>query len=77
MPSYTYNISCLLSPLLPLSACSLPACLQIPIGMTYSLDSTTAGEQLWFLFFCFLWTANFIAGIGSLVIAVAVATWYP
>ena len=49
---------------------------QIPIGMTYSLDSTTAGEQLWFLFFCFLWTANFIAGIGSLVIAVAVATWY-
>ena len=29
-----------------------------------------------YLFFCYLWTMNFIAGIGTLVIAVCVARWY-
>ena len=32
--------------------------------------------QCRYLFFCFLWTMNFIAGIGTLVIAVSVARWY-
>ena len=48
---------------------------QIPAGKTYQLNDANAGEQLWFLFFCLLWTMNFIAGLGSLVIATAVATW--
>jgi choline transporter-like protein 2/4/5 len=53
------------------------AAVTIPTGLTYSLDDPyAAGEQLWFLFFCLLWTMNFIAGLGSLVIATAVATWY-
>ena len=49
---------------------------QIPAGKTYQLNDANAGEQLWFLFFCLLWTMNFIAGLGSLVIATAVAQWY-
>jgi Plasma-membrane choline transporter len=44
-------------------------------GITYQLDTTSSGEQLWYLFFCLLWTMNFIAGIGSMVIAVACAKW--
>ena len=60
-----------------LTAAQRAAAVRIPTGLMYQLDDPyAAGEQLWFLFFCLLWTMNFIAGLGSLVIATAVATWY-
>jgi hypothetical protein len=37
--------------------------------------ASQAGEELWFLTFCLLWTMNFIAGLGSLMIAISVAKW--
>ena len=46
------------------------------VGQQYQLDSAASAEQLWYLFFCLLWTMNFIAGLGTLVVAVAVARWY-
>lgn len=49
---------------------------EIFVGVQYQLNSDAAAEQLWYLFFCLLWTMNFIAGIGTLVIAVAIARWY-
>jgi hypothetical protein len=48
----------------------------VTTGYTYGLDTYAAGEQLWFLFFCLLWTMNFIAGVGTLVVATSVAAWY-
>jgi solute carrier family 44 protein 1 (choline transporter-like protein)/choline transporter-like protein 2/4/5 len=32
--------------------------------------------KLWFMFFCLLWTMNFISNFGSCVISHSVATWY-
>lgn len=33
-------------------------------------------ERLWFLFFCLLWTGEFIGALGQLIIAIASSTWY-
>ena len=47
------------------------------VGKTWVYaDATTTSEKLWFLFFCLLWTANFISAFGTTVIAHATATWY-
>jgi Plasma-membrane choline transporter len=46
------------------------------VGYSYSNVHQWTGGKIWFLFFVLLWTMNFIAGIGSLVIAYATATWY-
>lgn len=44
---------------------------------TYEVDhSNKSGAKFGFLFFVMLWTMNFIANLGSMVIAHAVATWY-
>jgi len=49
----------------------------VQVGKTYKPnEENQVGTKLWFLFFCMLWTMNFIAGIGSMVIAMAVSTWY-
>ena len=45
------------------------------IGKSYSITKE-ADLKLWYLFFCLLWSMNFIAAIGFMVIAVASATWY-
>lgn len=42
---------------------------------TYSV-SKDVQERLWYMFFCYLWTSEFIAAIGSIVIAIACADWY-
>jgi Plasma-membrane choline transporter len=47
----------------------------IETGYTYQMDTTASGEQLWYLLFCLLWTMNFIAGIGTLVVATSCAKW--
>ncbi len=39
-------------------------------------DADKTGELLWFMFFCLLWTCNFIVSIGSIMIAISTATWY-
>jgi choline transporter-like protein 2/4/5 len=39
-------------------------------------EDAKVAEQLWFLLFVLLWTINFIANIGSLVIAHSVCCWY-
>ena len=39
-------------------------------------DPDKVGELLWFMFFCLLWTGNFIVSIGSIMIAISTATWY-
>ena len=39
-------------------------------------NADTTGELLWFMFFCLLWTGNFIVSIGSIMIAISTATWY-
>ena len=49
---------------------------QIKTGRSYKLNADNAQEQLWYLFFCFLWTMNFIASAGSMVIAISTAKWY-
>jgi len=42
---------------------------------TISYDKD-AEERLWFMWFCYLWSSNFVQAIGMLVIAVAVSNWY-
>lgn len=52
------------------------------MGVTSNVYYTTisydkdAEERLWFMWFCYLWTSNFVQAIGMLVIAVAVSNWY-
>jgi len=41
--------------------------------LTYS---QTAQQNLWFMFFCYLWTNNFIQACGMIIIAIAVSNWY-
>jgi hypothetical protein len=41
----------------------------------YNLGQQNEG-RLWFMFFCFLWTVEFISAMGSLIISIAVAKWY-
>jgi len=49
----------------------------IPTGKTWVPDSgNNTGVKLWFLFFCLLWTMNFISAYGQMVIAMAVSKWY-
>jgi hypothetical protein len=49
-------------------------------GVTISYEVYNLSQQnqyeLWFLFFCYLWTTEFICSMGSLVIAISVANWY-
>jgi len=40
------------------------------------LDGDKQQEELWFLFFCLLWTMNFIGAIGIFVVAYSSAKWY-
>jgi len=50
---------------------------QVFIGKTFHpLPGDHQQEKLWFLYFCMLWTMNFIVAIGTLVIATATAKWY-
>lgn len=39
-------------------------------------EGNNTGVKLWFLFFCLLWTMNFIASYGQMVIAMAISKWY-
>jgi len=39
-------------------------------------EGNQMGVKLWFLFFCLLWTMNFIASYGQTVIALAISKWY-
>ena len=39
-------------------------------------EGNRTGVKLWFLFFCLLWTMNFIAGYGQTVISLAISKWY-
>ena len=39
-------------------------------------EGNAMGTKLWFLFFCMLWTMNFIASYGQMVIALAISKWY-
>jgi len=49
----------------------------VVIGREWHADHDDhVGMKLWYLFFCLLWTMNFISNFGSLVISHAVATWY-
>lgn len=43
--------------------------------VTYSVDQEIAG-RLFYLFFCFLWTGEWILAVGSIIISIAIATWY-
>ena len=46
-------------------------------GKKWVPDSgNNTGVKLWFLFFCLLWTMNFISAYGQMVIAMAVSKWY-
>jgi hypothetical protein len=59
-------------------AIALYLCIPISDGNILTLThciASQAGEELWFLTFCLLWTMNFIAGLGSLMIAISVAKW--
>lgn len=48
---------------------------QIMVGKKYELhDGVT--DRLWFMYFCLLWTMNFLTAMGSMVIAVATVRWY-
>jgi len=50
---------------------------QIPVGYKFEpLDSDKQQEELWFMFFCLLWTMNFICAIGIFVVAYCSAKWY-
>lgn len=50
---------------------------QVAVGRTWNADhDDRVGLKMWYLFFCFLWTMNFISNFGSMVISHAVATWY-
>ena len=50
---------------------------EVQVGRKWHADHDDhVGAKLWFMFFCLLWTMNFIANFGSLVISHAVATWY-
>ena len=46
-----------------------------PISKKYTI-SNDVEDRLWFLFFCLLWTMNFCASIGSLVVGICVSKWY-
>ena len=49
----------------------------VMVGRSWVVDQNNhVGGKLWFLFFVLLWTMNFIANLGSLVIANAVSRWY-
>ena len=49
----------------------------IPTGKKWVPENgDSMGGKLWFLFFCLLWTMNFIASYGQTVIALAVSKWY-
>ena len=47
----------------------------VVIGKTYH---TAPGviDRLWYLFFCLLWTMNWIGGMSAIAIAIACALWY-
>lgn len=47
----------------------------IVIGKYYHL-APGQGERLWFMFFCLLWSMNFICAIGSMAVAYCIASWY-
>ena len=50
---------------------------QVATGKTWvPEEGNRTGVKLWFLFFCLLWTMNFIAGYGQTVIALAISKWY-
>ena len=50
---------------------------QIPTGKKWVPDEgNNISGKLWFLFFCLLWTMNFIASYGQTVIALAISKWY-
>lgn len=49
----------------------------VPVGRMWVVESNNnIGAKLWFMFFVLLWTMNFIANCGSLVISFSVAKWY-
>lgn len=49
----------------------------INVGYTWTpLDGDKQQQELWFMFFCLLWTMNFIGAIGIFVVAYAAAKWY-
>lgn len=46
-------------------------------GLNFTFDNSSyIEEKMWFLFFVFLWTTNFIISIGFLIIALSSAQWY-
>ena len=48
-----------------------------PVGYTWvPIDGDKQQQELWFLFFCLLWTFNFIGAIGIFVVAYCSAKWY-
>jgi hypothetical protein len=47
----------------------------IPVGKSYR-PAPGVIDRLWYLFFCLLWTMNWIGGISAITIATAVAKWY-
>jgi len=51
--------------------------LSVTVGYKFEpLDSDKQQEELWFMFFCLLWTMNFICAIGIFVVAYCSAKWY-
>jgi hypothetical protein len=49
----------------------------VAVGRKWNVDhEDRVGMKLWFMFFCLLWTMNFISNFGSCVISHSVATWY-
>lgn len=54
---------------------TLPNGTQVLMGLSYQLQPHVA-SKLWFVFFCFLWTLNFLEALGSMVIALATSFWY-
>lgn len=57
--------------------------LELPVSLSgleitvrqYSFDNYIY-YALWYLLFCFFWTANFIVAYGDMVVAMSIAKWY-
>jgi hypothetical protein len=58
------------------SGLNSPANYELNYGMWKTDRNDRVGAKLAFMFFALLWTMNFIAHLGSLVIAHAVSCWY-
>ena len=47
----------------------------VTVGKTYH-TSPGVLDRLWYLFFCLLWTMNWVGGMSAIAISIACALWY-